>query len=86
MTDPKPAPAQPDVEAVTAHQPLLESRERKIVELVRSGLRNREIAEKLGFTEGTVKVYLNMIYKKTGARNRTDLAVRAAEWGLQSGA
>jgi DNA-binding NarL/FixJ family response regulator len=55
-----------------------------MVKLVRAGLRNREIAQKLGFTEGTVKVYLNRIYNKTGARNRTELAVRAAEWGMAS--
>lgn len=58
---------------------LLSARDRKIVELVRDGLRNREIAERLGFTEGTVKTYLNLIYKKTGVRNRTELAVRAAQ-------
>ncbi len=80
MTDPKPEPAQPEEEAATAHEPLLEPGERKIVELVRAGLLNREIAEKLGLTEGTVKVYLNAIYKKTGTRNRTDLAVRSGQW------
>lgn len=65
-------------------EPLLSSIERNMVKLVRAGLRNREIAQKLGFTEGTVKVYLNRIYNKTGARNRTELAVRAAEWGMAS--
>jgi two-component system, NarL family, nitrate/nitrite response regulator NarL len=69
---------------VKGSEELLSSRERNMVKLVRAGLRNREIAEKLGVTEGTVKVYLNRIYKKTGARNRTELAVRAAEWGTSS--
>jgi len=69
---------------VNGSEPLLSSIERNMVKLVRAGLRNREIAQKLGFTEGTVKVYLNRIYNKTGARNRTELAVRAAEWGMAS--
>ena len=47
--------------------------------LVREGLRNREIAERLGVTEGTVKVYLHGIFDKAGVGNRTELAIRAAE-------
>lgn len=60
---------------------MLSKRELYIVELVRTGLRNREIADRLGFTEGTVKTYLHSLFRKTGARNRTELAVRSTEWG-----
>jgi two-component system nitrate/nitrite response regulator NarP len=59
--------------------PLLTPRERELVELVRQGLRNRDIAAKLGVTEGTVKVYLHAIFDKLGVDNRTELAMRAAE-------
>ncbi len=59
-------------------EPSLSPRERSIVQLLRMGLRNREIGDKLGLTEGTVKTYLNALYKKTGTRNRTELAFRAA--------
>ncbi|HEU5481947.1 MAG TPA: response regulator transcription factor [Sphingomicrobium sp.] len=59
---------------------LLSPRERELVRLVRQGLRNRDIAEKLGITEGTVKVYLHSIFEKTGVANRTELAIRAEEW------
>lgn len=59
---------------------LLSPRERELVTLVRQGLRNREIAEKLGITEGTVKVYLHSVFEKTGVANRTELAIRAGEW------
>lgn len=50
-------------------------RERQIVEGVAQGLRNREIADRLGMTEGTVKVYLHRIYDKLGVENRTGLAI-----------
>jgi len=59
--------------------PSLTPRERELVELVRQGLRNREIAVQLGVTEGTVKVYLHAIFDKVGVDNRTELAMRAGE-------
>ena len=59
---------------------LLSPRETELVKLVRQGLRNRDIAEKLGITEGSVKVYLHSVFEKTGVANRTELAIRASEW------
>ena len=44
------------------------------------GLRNREIAEQLGVTEGTVKAYVHAIFEKLGVNNRTELAIRADEF------
>lgn len=58
----------------------LSPREQELVNLVRQGLRNRDIAQRLGITEGTVKVYLHSVFEKTGVVNRTELAIRAAEW------
>ena len=58
--------------------PPLTPRERELVELVRHGLRNRDIAQRLGVTEGTVKVYLHSIFDKVGVGSRTELAIRAA--------
>jgi len=59
--------------------PPLTRRERELIELVRQGLRNRDIATELGVTEGTVKVYLHAIFDKLQVENRTELALRAAE-------
>jgi two-component system nitrate/nitrite response regulator NarP len=59
--------------------PPLTRRERELIELVRQGLRNRDIAAELGVTEGTVKVYLHSIFDKLHVENRTELALRAAE-------
>jgi two-component system, NarL family, nitrate/nitrite response regulator NarL len=62
-----------------ASAPPLTRRERELIELVRQGLRNRDIAAELGVTEGTVKVYLHAIFDKFKVDNRTELAMRAAE-------
>lgn len=62
-----------------ASAPPLTRRERELVDLVRQGLRNRDIASELGVTEGTVKVYLHAIFDKFNVENRTELAMRAAE-------
>ena len=59
--------------------PTLTPRERELVDLVRQGLRNRDIAAQLGVTEGTVKVYLHAIFDKLGVDNRTELAMRPPE-------
>jgi two-component system nitrate/nitrite response regulator NarP len=59
--------------------PPLTRRERELIELVRQGLRNRDIAAELGVTEGTIKVYLHAIFDKLQVENRTELALRAAE-------
>lgn len=66
--------------SVQPGKPVLSPRETDLVQLVRKGLRNRDIAEKLGITEGTVKVYLHSVFEKTGVANRTELAIRAGEW------
>ena len=67
----------------------LAPRERQLIGFVRKGLRNREIAEQLGVTEGTVKVYLHAIFDKLGIGNRTELAIRAdeflASWNAKEG-
>lgn len=55
----------------------LAPRERQIAAQVGRGLRNREIADALSMSEGTVKVYLHTIYQKLGIKNRTELALMA---------
>ena len=50
-------------------------KERGIIELVAKGLSNREIAETLYLSEGTVRNYLSVILDKLELRDRTQLAV-----------
>lgn len=61
-------------------RPALAPRELQVIGLVRRGLRNREIAQRLGVTEGTVKAYLHAIFDKLGVSSRTELATRADEF------
>ena len=55
----------------------LSGREKQIVMLVRRAMANKEIAWQLHLTEGTVKEYLSVIFKKLGIQNRTELALWA---------
>ncbi len=57
----------------------LAPRERAISRLVGAGLRNRDIADELGLSEGTVKVCLHRIFEKLDISNRTELAMLARE-------
>jgi LuxR family maltose regulon positive regulatory protein len=57
-------------------------REREILSLVASGLRNKEVAERLGMTEGTIKWYLQQVYDKIGTRRRQRAVERARQFGL----
>jgi two-component system nitrate/nitrite response regulator NarP len=67
-----------------ARRPALAPRERQLIRFVRQGLRNKEIANELGVTEGTVKVYMHGIFEKLGVSTRTELAVRADEFLAES--
>lgn len=52
----------------------LTERELQVAKLAAKGFRNREIGEKVGLTEGTVKIHLHNVYRKLGISNRTSLA------------
>ena len=62
-------------------EPLTE-RERDVVLLLAQGFSNREIAEKLVVTEGTVKNHVSNILAKLQAENRTQAAEIARRYGL----
>jgi DNA-binding CsgD family transcriptional regulator len=55
----------------------LTPRERQLVVLIAQGLKNKEIAHRLGVSEGTVKVYLGRLFSKTGVSDRRELALFA---------
>lgn len=61
---------------------LLTPREIDLVRLVATGLRNKEIADKLFISEGTVKVHLHNIYEKLKIDGRMALLRYAQEKGL----
>jgi DNA-binding NarL/FixJ family response regulator len=51
-------------------------RQRDVLDCVRRGLSNKEIARELDIAEGTVKIHLAALFSYFGARNRTELATR----------
>jgi DNA-binding NarL/FixJ family response regulator len=60
--------------------PNLSFREKQVVKLVSEAKLNKEIAYELHLSEGTIKEYLNRIFRKLGTTNRTQLAV----WALRN--
>jgi len=60
----------------------LTSRELEIVRLVSTGLRNKEIANRLFVREGTVKIHLHNIYRKLNLNSRMALTLYAQKRGF----
>ena len=53
----------------------LTDREKEICVLITEGLSNKQIAERLYISEGTVKNYISSIYDKTGIHDRVKLTL-----------
>lgn len=60
----------------------LTRREVAVLELLAGGLRNRQIAQRLGLTEKTVRNHMSTILGKLHANDRTEAALIAARHGL----
>ena len=54
----------------------LTPREGEVADHVAAGLQNKEIAEKLGIANGTVRIHIHNVFKKLGIQNRVELANR----------
>lgn len=66
--------ASPMVRAIDANGlSLLSKREMEVVRSVAEGLTNREIAERLGLSQHTIKNYLFRVYDKLGVSSRLEL-------------
>ena len=57
----------------------LSPRQREVALLVARGLANKEIARKLGLSEGTVKQHVHSIFLKLHTRKRNTLVLLANE-------
>ncbi len=62
--------------AATAEVEGLSPREHEILELVAAGLPNKEIASRVGLTDGTVRWHLRHVYNKLHVRSRTEAALK----------
>lgn len=54
----------------------------EILQMASAGLQNREIAQRVGMTEGSVKWYMQQIFNKIGIRKRAGSLERARSLGL----
>jgi DNA-binding NarL/FixJ family response regulator len=60
----------------------LKSQEKRTLHLVAKGMSNREVGDKLGILEKTVKFHMTRIMAKLKVRNRVEASLLAQkEWG-----
>lgn len=74
----------PDAHALLQNSsgPELTQREVEVLSLMAKGLRNREIAHRLGLSLNTVKAHMQSILLKLDAKDRTEAAVIALRRGI----
>jgi DNA-binding NarL/FixJ family response regulator len=70
---------QPKTEA-----PRLTERQHEVLNLIAEGHANKEIAYRLGTSEGTVKAHVTAIMRQLGVRNRVQMLLAAERAGLRS--
>ena len=68
--------------SATAPAGALTEREREVLQLVASGLANKQIARRLGISEKTVKGHLTQVFQTLGVTDRTQAALWAERHGL----
>ena len=77
--DPKAARALLEARRTVAASTSLTDREREVLDLVRQGLANKQIAWRLGISERTVKAHLTRVFTALGVSDRTQAAVWATK-------
>ena len=78
-----PAPDRRSLSPTSIVEPL-SAREHEILQLIAEGMTNKEIAQRLVLTVGTVKVHAHNIYGKLGVNGRTQAIAKARGIGLLS--
>ncbi len=56
-------------------QTAIDARSQQMLELLAQGASSRVVAKKLGYSEGTTRVYLHKLYKTIGVRNKTEAVI-----------
>ncbi|MCE9572684.1 MAG: response regulator transcription factor [Deltaproteobacteria bacterium] len=71
----------PDFDRIERPEPLTK-REREVLRMMAGGHNNREIAEALRTSEGTIKNHASNIFAKLGVRDRTRAVLRGLQLGI----
>lgn len=72
----------PDSPAATGEAAALTARQLQILPLLAEGMPNKQIADALSVTEGTVKQHLKELFRRLKTRNRTQAVKEARRLGL----
>ncbi len=75
-------PVAPSKMGVRPDEVGLTDRQGQVLGLMVRGLSNRDIAEQLGLSEGTVKIHATAVFKTLGVNSRTQALVAVARYGI----
>ncbi|MDD3482759.1 response regulator transcription factor [Azovibrio restrictus] len=76
-------PVLPSTGGVSPEECGLTERQGQVLGLMAKGKSNREIAQQLGLSEGTVKIHVTGVFKALGVSSRTQALVMAARYGIR---
>ena len=71
-----------DEQAPSLADDIVSPREREIIRYVSQGMRNAEVAARLGISVRTVEKHLHNVFQKVGVRSRRELAGYALRVGI----
>lgn len=75
-------PIPPAKNGVRPEEVGLTERQAQVLALMVRGLTNRDIADQLGLSEGTVKIHATAVFKTLGVSSRTQALVAVARYGI----
>ncbi len=75
-------PLPPSQQGVRPEEIGLTERQAQVLALMVRGLSNRDIAEQLELSEGTVKIHATAVFKALGVNSRTQALVAVARYGI----
>jgi len=78
-------PVPPSKFSVRPDEVGLTDRQAQVLALMVRGLSNRDIADQLDLSEGTVKVHATAVFKALGVNSRTQALVAVARYGIDFG-
>jgi len=61
----------------------LTQRQRDVLNCLREGKSNKQIAYELGLSEGTVKIHVTAIFKSLNVKNRTQAVISASRYAMR---